>query len=379
VITSDLDAELARTLRELGSGEGWPADGPVLPSGTWRLPPGGDPGSYATAVAFEIARLAGGGPAPLAAAIAKALRTVPWIQAAEQTGDGYLTITVTPQALARSAAQMAAAGPACANSAILRGTTATVRPWPDLAVAPTWQRAWEDQAAVMTGRLAQAAGATTTIASEWERPVEARTADRRANSPVNAAVTYLGVDAVRYRLARTLPGTAGELAPTAPARSRQADPYYAVQHAHADAASTLRWAAELRLGRPDPSERLADLLAEPGEPDLLWLLSWLPVRVAAAARRRRPDELPRYLEDVALAWSQCRQANPALPFHGQAAPADGQATGTGGSAAGTGNPRASRSAISPDVIGARLMLADTVRVVLAAGLALTGVSALDRM
>jgi arginyl-tRNA synthetase len=359
MITSDLDAELARSLRELSPGEGLPADGLVTPSGTWRPPPGGDPGSYATAVAFEIARLAGRAPAQLAAAIAKSLRAVPWIQAAEETGDGYLTITVTPQALASSAVGMAAAGPTCAASDILRGTTATVRPWPDLAAEPSWQQAWEDQASVMTGRLAQAAGATTTIASEWERPLGAAPAERRADSPVNAAVTYLGVGAVRYRLARTLPGAAAQLAQAAPARSRQADPYYAVQHAHADAASNLRWAAELRLERREPGEQLADLLAEPAERYLLWLLSWLPVRVAAAARRRRPDEVPRYLEDVALAWSECRQANPALPFHGQES----------GSAE---SPR-------PEVVGARLLLADVVRAVLAAGLALTGVGAMDRI
>jgi arginyl-tRNA synthetase len=355
VITSDLDAELARSLRELGPAGGMPADGPVTPSGTWRPAPGGDPGSYATAVAFEIARLAGREAGPIAAEIAKSLRTVPWIQAAEQTGEGYLTITVTPQALARSAARMAAAGLGSANSAILHGTTATVRPWPELAAAPTWQRAWEDHSAVMTGRLAQAAGATTTIASDWERPPSVPAAVGPADSPVRAAVGYLGVGAVRYRLARTLPGAVGQLEQSPAARSREADPYYAVQHAHADAASTLRWAAELRLKPEYPGERLAGLLAEPAERDLLGLLSWLPVRVAAAARRRRPDELPRYLEEVALAWSVCSQASPALPFHGQA------------------------GAAGPQLVGARLLLADTVRAVLAAGLALTGVSAMDRM
>jgi arginyl-tRNA synthetase len=367
VITSDLDAELARSLRELGRSEGLPAGGPVTPSGTWRPAPAGDPGSYATAVAFEIARLAGREPAPLAAAIAKSLRSVPWILAAEQTGDGYLTIMVTPQALARSAALMAAAGLACANSGVLRGTTATVRPWPDLAEATTWQHAWEDQAVVMTGRLAQAAGATTTITSEWERPLSVPAAVRQANSPVKAAVAYLGVGAVRYRLARTLPGAAGQLEQTAPDRNRQAEPYYAVQHAHADAASTIRWAAELRLRRADPGDALADLLAEPAERELLGLLSWLPIRVAAAARRRRPDDLPRYLEDVALAWSECRQASPALPFHGQ--------SGTSGWA----STRASGSLARPEVVAARLLLADAVRAVLAAGLTLTGVGAMDRM
>jgi arginyl-tRNA synthetase len=354
MITSDLDDELARSVGELAASEGLPAGCLVTPAGTWRPLPSADPCGYATAGVFEIARLAGREPAPLAVALAGSLRAVPWIQAAELTGDGYLTVTVTRQALALSAARMAAAGLDCASSATLRGTNATVRPWPDLPAAPTWQAAWEDHAAVMTGRIAQAAGATPTITSEWERAVPPSAAARNPASPVKAAVAYLGVGAVRYRLARTMPGAAGQLEQIAMARSRQADPYYAVQHAHADAASTLRWAAELGLAEAGPQDPLGDLLAEPAERELLGLLSFLPVRVAAAARRLRPDELPRYLEDVAQAWSACRQSSPALPFGGQ--PAGG-----------------------PELVAARLLLADAVRAVLAAGLALTGVTATDRM
>jgi arginyl-tRNA synthetase len=50
-----------------------------------------------------------------------------------------------------------------------------------------------------------------------------------------------------------------------------------------------------------------------------------------------------------------------LPFQGQADDSGGQ------------------SAAGPGVVGARLLLADAVRAVLAAGLSLTGVSARDRM
>jgi len=74
----------------------------------------------------------------------------------------------------------------------------------------------------------------------------------------------------------------------------------------------------------------------------------LPVRVAAAAGRGRPDELPSFLEAVSDAWLAVRLAAPALPFGGRAAPAD-QA-----------------------VAGARLTLAGAVRAVLACGLSLTG-------
>jgi arginyl-tRNA synthetase len=356
VITADLDAELAASLAALAAGGALPAAAAQFtPGGTWRPAPGGRPASYATSLAFEIARLNGRTPVEVASVLAAPLRRIPWIATAEPAGDGYLTITVTPQALAASAARMAAAGPACAQSMILRGTAASVRPWPDLAAASNWPGAWKDQAETMTGRLAQAAGASVSITSEWERgePTPRSARDRR--SPVYAAVTYLGVSSVRYRLARTLPGSAAQLGQLSLARTRAADPLYPVQQAHADASSTLRWADDLQLERADPGERLAGLLDSPAEQDLLGVLSWLPVRVAAAARRRRPDELPRYLEQVAAAWLTCKQAAPALPFGG-------------GAAAG-----------APELASARLVLADAVRAVLAAGLALTGISASDRL
>src|SRR5947208_911889 len=59
--------------------------------------------------------------------------------------------------------------------------------------------------------------------------------------------------------------------------------------------------------------------AEPAGWALLDALSWLPDRVAGAARRGRPDEFARYLEDLASATIA------ALPFvgHGdRAAPGD---------------------------------------------------------
>ena len=356
MITAELDAELAASLAALAAGGALPtAAAQFTPGGTWRPAPGGRPASYATSLAFEIARLNGRSPAEVAAVLAAPLREIPWIAVAEPAGDGYLTITVTRQALAASAAGMAAAGPACAQSMILRGAAATVRPWPDLAAASNWPEAWKDQAETMIGRLAQAAGARVTMTSEWERGELTPRSARDRRSPVYAAVTYLGMSSVRYRLARTLPGSDAELGQLSLARTRAADPLYPVQQAHADASSTLRWADDLQLERADPGDQLAGLLDSPAEQDLLGLLSWLPVRVAAAARRRRPDELPRYLEQVAAAWLTCKQTAPALPFGGEAA------------------------AAAPELASARLVLADAVRAALAAGLSLTGISASDRL
>jgi arginyl-tRNA synthetase len=356
VLTGDLDRELAASLAALGADEKLPAaTARFAPGGTWRPAPGGRPAAFATSLAFELARLDGGKPEEIAAVLAAPLRDVPWIDLAEPSGDGYLTITVSAEALAASAARMAAAGPACAQSAILRGTAAIVRPWPDLAAASTWSGAWQDQADTMTGRLAQAAGATVTITSEWERGGLQLRAARDKQSPVYAAVAYLGVSSIRYRLARTLPGNTAQLADLSQSSTRAADPLYPVQQAHADAASTLRWAADLGLERLEPDAGLAVFLTAQAERELLGLLAWLPVRVGAAARRRRPDELPRYLEDVAAAWLACKQAAPALPFAGSTAPDD------------------------PELAGARLVLADAVRAVLATGLTLTGITATERL
>lgn len=356
MVTADLDRELASSVAALVAAGRLPAAASdVTTAGTWRPASDGDPASYATAVTFAIGRLAAIAPVTLAAALAERLRALPWIKAASPSGGGYLTITVTPQAQAASAAWMVMAGPACAESTILRGTPATVRPWPDPAAATSWQHAWQEQADAMIGRLAKAAGASATVLSERERGTTGEPPARSLPLPVQAAVAYFGVDSVRYRLARTLPGQAARLSRLVRPGVRTADPLYPVQQAHAAAASTLRWADELQLDTLDAGERTGELLASPAERTMLGLLSFLPVRVAAAARRGRPDELPRYLELLSAAWLSCRQAAPALPSGGQAAARD------------------------PYVVSARLLLAGAIAAALRAGLALTGIAARDRL
>jgi arginyl-tRNA synthetase len=356
VITADLDRELATSVTALIADGSLPATTSQVPiAGTWRPVPDGNPASYATAVTFEIGQLGGISPASLAAALTDRLNALPWIEAASPSGDGYFTVTVTPQAQAASAARMGTAGPACARSTILDGAIATVRPWPDLAAAASWQQAWQQQASAMTGRMAQAAGASATAISEGERGSSPEPSDSGPRPPLHAAVEYFGADSVRYRLARTVPGDAARLSRVARPGVRTADPLYPVQHAHTAAVSMLRWAGELQLDTAEPGERAGELLSSPAERAMLGLLSFLPVRVAAAARRGRPAELPRYLEQVSTAWLECQQAAPALPFGGRAAARDAQ------------------------VVGARLLLAGAVAAALCAGLALTGISARDRL
>lgn len=356
MIPGDLGDELSRAIGAAAAAGELPAGAEqVSPSGTWRpAPPPGGPASYATSMPFELAGLSGRAPANIARSLADAIgKDVSWITAAAPTGDGYLTITVSRDALAGLAVRIPRAGPGCARSAALRGVAKNRTPLPDLAAEPGWEQAWHDQEAAMAGRLAEAAGATMT-----ERPGPGEADDPPppgpGGGPVARAVACAGVDAVRYRLARTLPGhSPGEQA--ASVVNELSDPYYSVAFAHADASSTLRWAADLGLARTEPDRRLAELLSQPPELALLGQLSWLAERVAGAARRDRPAELPRYLEQVARAWLDCRERCPALPFGGRAAPRE---------AAG---------------ISARLWLAAATATVLATGLDLVGVAARDRL
>jgi arginyl-tRNA synthetase len=361
MITADLDEELAIALRPLATRGVLPAPvAQLTPRGTWRAVPDGDPSGYATAAAFEVAGHAGLPAWQVATAVAGSLRSVPWIEAVTPSGGGYLTVTVTHQALAASAARMAAAGQACADSAILGGTAIIRRPWPDLAQARSWEHAWQLQADAMTSHLAQAAGAAPTDLPGRERAGTDARPISATRSGVHDAVAYFGSDSVRYRLARMMsgrrlrPGSLG-MTRTGAAGPPMTDPLYPVQQAHAAAVSAVRWAADLGLEPAGITEVLGRQLSSPAEGALLGLLSYLPVRVAAAARRLRPDELPRYLEQVSAAWLLCRMQAPALPFGGRAAPRDF------------------------DQVGARLMLAQAVAAVIATGLALTGVAAPVRL
>jgi arginyl-tRNA synthetase len=160
---------------------------------------------------------------------------------------------------------------------------------------------------------------------------------------VAAAVAFAGADAVRFWLARAVPGRPVRLDAAIMARHAQDNPAYAVRYAHARAASGVRWAAipaaEAVPWRPP---------ADQGELALLDALSWLPERVAVAARRGRPDEFVRYLEELANV--------------------------TVVTLSSTSHPRGSGAPGS-----GRLALASAARAGLAAGLALLGVSAPDRL
>ena len=252
------------------------------------LRPTGVPGQYASSVALDRPRAA--------EALAATLAAEPWIAVAEVTGPGYLTVTATPEALAALPERIAMAGPALAASDALRDVTVPAPPTADPLAADSWEEAREELAAQLTARLAAVAGATVAMGPGGEAAV--RSGEEGAvpgATEVAAAVAFAGADAVRFSLARAVPGRAVRIDAGVIARHVPDNPAYAVRYAHARAASGVRWAAIPTAAEAAPPRPPAD----PGELALLDALSWLPERVAVAARRGRPDEFARYLEELA--------------------------------------------------------------------------------
>ena len=345
--------------------------------------------------------------------MAAILRAVAWIEDARAAGNGYLTITVTPEALTEVAVRVTEAGPACARSDALAGTRAAAPPGTPLTAEHSWPEARQLVIAQVTARLAAAAGATVAADHDAERaefpvapssgPSPLRDAERaefpvapssgpsplrgaeRAEfpvipapgprpvqgagipatppgpTPVAEAVAFAGLDAIAYMLARIPPERPVAPDPAAWARHVPANPAYAVRYAHSCAASTLRWAAALDLATGEAAAVRPGSLAHPRERALLTALSWLPEQVARAARRGRPHEFTLFLEELAETYQVCRVACPAWPERGH----DG--------AHRDGLPGDART------VRARLWLTRAAATGLAAGLALLGVGAPSRL
>jgi len=372
VITGDLDRALATT---------------VSSAGTWRPAPPGTPcavRTYATTIAFRLARGHAEGPAAIAARLAGRLGGLDWVEEAAVAGGGYLTVRVTADALARLAVRVTQAGPGCDHSTALAGTSLTAPTPARLASARTWQEARQQVHAAVIARSAQAAGAQVRPPHDAERmapPAPAAAAPGKTGlspdaapfpeagfspaaapfpeagfSPVAEAIAYAGADAITYALARLRPGGPAAVNPRLAAAHHLGSPAYAVRYAHAHAASALRQAADLGLDRGEAAGFRPRLLAHPCEQALLGELSWLPERAAGAARRRRPDVLARCLEGLARAYLDCQEACPAE---------------------GPGTVRAGERAA--EASSARLWLAAAAATALRTGLGRLGVDAPDRL
>ena len=377
-------AQDAAAAGELPAVPASPPGHPADPSTLRPVPPshGGGPGHYSSTLAFIIAHPPDKSADTIAHALATRLTRHSWIAAATATG-GFLTVAVTADALARLAVRIPqAADPA--RSDILRGLTRPPAP-------PTPQAPHLPLQAEVTIKLARTAGADIDPDFDAERASPLQPPGPQPLGPqlrgpqqppgpqspgpqppgpqpggpqppglgppshLDAALAFAGADAVRYALLTLPPGRPDLTVAQVPVKYHLGNPVYAVQYAHAHAVATLRQAADLGLGAGDAAGFAPRLLAHPCERALLGAMSWLPERVAWAARRGRPGDLARYLEELAGAYHDCREHCPALPFGGHAAPRD------------------------EDTTRARLWLVTAARVTVAAGLDLLGISAPDRL
>lgn len=165
-------------------------------------------------------------------------------------------------------------------------------------------------------------------------------------------VDMIGVDALRYTLARYPSDSPLTLDVEQITRQSSDNPVFYVQYAHARLASILRNAADLGLAPAEGEAFDPSLLSHEKEGELLRALAEFPRVVATAAQLREPHRVARYLEDTASAFHKFYDSCRVLP-QGDEEPTD--------------------------LHRARLLLVAATRTVVANGLALLGVSAPDRM
>ena len=165
-------------------------------------------------------------------------------------------------------------------------------------------------------------------------------------------VELIGVDALRYTLARYPADSPLTLDVAEMTRQSSDNPVFYVQYAHARVSSILRNAADLDLAPAGADDFDPGLLTHEKEGELLRALAELPRVVASAAELREPHRVARYLESTAATYHRFYDNCRVLPM-------------------GDEEPN--------DLHRARLLLVDATRTVLANGLAMLGVSAPERM
>ncbi len=161
-------------------------------------------------------------------------------------------------------------------------------------------------------------------------------------------VEEIGVDALRYSLARYPADSPLTLDVEQITKQSNDNPVFTVQYAHARVSSLLRNAADLGV----VAESHPELLTHQKEGELLRALAEFPRVVASAAELREPHRVARYLEELAGIYHRFYDNCRVLPM------GDEETT---------------------DLHRARLLLVQATRVVLANGLGLLGVSAPERM
>ena len=179
---------------------------------------------------------------------------------------------------------------------------------------------------------------------------ELRMMSKRAGDVVllSELVDEVGKDAARFFFLMRSPDSTLDF-DLELAKSQSSDnPVYYVQYAHARICSILRLAQESGAEAPKASEIALSLLSHDAEVDLIKKLAEFPDLIVEAGQLREPHRLTRYAQDLAAIfhsfYTECRVV---------------------------GEEKA--------LTGARLVLVDSTRVVLANALSLLGISAPEKM
>ena len=117
-------------------------------------------------------------------------------------------------------------------------------------------------------------------------------------------VEEIGVDALRYSLARYPADSPLTLDVAEITKASNDNPVYYVQYAHARTSAMQRQAAAFGMTLPDADAFDPGLLSHERDGDLLRALAEFPRVVAAAAELREPHRIARYLEDTASVFNK---------------------------------------------------------------------------
>lgn len=185
---------------------------------------------------------------------------------------------------------------------------------------------------------------------------------------IDDLVEAIGVDAARYSLARTDYNTGVDIDLNLLSSHSNDNPVYYVQYAHARSCNVQRNAATAGVSSRGADLALLDTTAD-GE--VLAALAQWPSMLALAGDAKAPHRVAHYLEDLAAAYHKWYNFERVAPMpltepEGRLPELEREALRI------AKNPEPARAA-------ARLRLNDAVRLVIAAGLDLLGVTAPDKM
>ncbi|MFB7981402.1 ArgS-related anticodon-binding protein NrtL [Streptomyces vinaceus] len=336
---ADLSSTVARAVRravedgELPAGTGVPERVVVE-----RTRPGGV-GDYATPVAFQVAKTVGSAPRHVADVLARRLAGEPGLDRVEITGAGFLNFTLAPRGAAGLVAEVLSRGAryGYADDAVEAG------PFCWAPTAGFRQRAVHE--AVV--RILRSQGEEGDGAPTGAAPVARRDGD---------VVAAYGRDAATWAVLAVPARETPQFGPPLLVQDESSE-FFLVRYAHARAKALGRGAARLgfhaepgEVDAPDAADAPGPAAPAPDAPApaLLRLLAEYPLVLEAAAHRRAPERLVRFL--VALADELLDFQHCVLPQ-------------------GDEKPSAAHRA--------RLALAEAAGTVLAGGLALLGIDAPD--